>query len=159
MPGYIYFLYRKAQFLDCDTRRLLASALIQCHYEYSCGSWYPSLTMATKAAAKLQVSQNKLIRFTLKLPPRTHLTSTHFNTLGWLPIKYHVEQLKLNQIYRVLDNKAPDYLTRYFIVVPGGTKCTPSWHIWPAFLKNLRSQGMEQGLGAGDIIMSVLGYF
>ena len=106
------FLHRKGKYLDCDTRKLLASALIQCHYDYSCCFWYSSLTTATKS--RLQISQNKLIRFTLNLPPRTHLNSEHFKALGWLPIHRRVDQLKLNHVYRVRDNKAPSYLNDYF---------------------------------------------
>ena len=77
-------LYRKSKFLNQNTKKLLASALVQCHYDYSCSFWYSSLSKQTKS--KLQISQNKLVRFTLNLQPRTHLSSEHFKRLGWLPI-------------------------------------------------------------------------
>jgi len=51
--------------------KLLTSALVQCHLDYACASWYSSLTQKTKG--KLQVCKNKLIRTVLRLPPRTHL--------------------------------------------------------------------------------------
>jgi len=51
---------------------MLALALVQCHFDYACSSWYSSLTKKTQS--KLQVSQNKLIRIILKLPVRTHLS-------------------------------------------------------------------------------------
>ena len=105
----IKFLYRKSQFLDTNTRKLLASALVQCHYDYACSFWYSGLTKRTKS--KLQISQNKLIRFTLNLQPRKHLSLEHFKSLGWLPIEQRVEQLKLNHVYRMLGGTAPTYLT------------------------------------------------
>ena len=105
----IKFLYRKSQFLDTNTRKLLAAALVQCHYDYACSFWYSGLTKRTKS--KLQISQNKLIRFTLNLQPRKHLSSEHFKSLGWLPIEQRVEQLKLNHVYRVLGGTAPSYLS------------------------------------------------
>jgi len=62
------FLTRKSNYLDNKTMKLLASALVQCHLDYACASWYSNLTKKTKD--KLQVCQNKLIRTVLKLPPR-----------------------------------------------------------------------------------------
>ena len=106
------FLYRKSKFLDFNTRKLLASALIQCHYDYACSYWYKSLTRRTKS--KLQISQNTLIRFVLNLHPRTHISYTHFKQLGWLPIEQRVEQLKLNHVYKVLNGNAPSYLSDHF---------------------------------------------
>ena len=106
-------LYRKSKFLNQNTKKLLASALVQCHYDYSCSFWYSSLSKQTKS--KLQISQNKLVRFTLNLQPRTHLSSEHFKRLGWLPIEQRVEQLKLHHVYRVLDGKAPLYLSDHFL--------------------------------------------
>jgi hypothetical protein len=34
------FLYRKGNCLDLYTKKLLVSALIQCHYDYGCSVWY-----------------------------------------------------------------------------------------------------------------------
>ena len=85
----IKFLYRKSK-LDTNTRKLLASALVQRHYDYGCSFWYSGLTKRTKS--KLQISQRILIRFTLNLQPRKHISSEHFKSLGWLPIEQRVEQ-------------------------------------------------------------------
>ena len=37
------FLYRKANYFDFTTRRNLAMALIQCHFDYACSAWYGGL--------------------------------------------------------------------------------------------------------------------
>ena len=106
------FLYRKSNFLNCSTKKLVSSALVQCHYDYACSFWYSSLTKKTKS--KLQVSQNRLIRYVLGLPVRTHLYTEHFKRLGWLPIDLRVDQLKLNIMYRSLNGQSPSYICDKF---------------------------------------------
>ena len=67
----LQFIYRKAQYLNTYCKKLLVSALIQCHLDYSCSSWYSSLTRKTKS--RLQVCQNKMIRCILGLDSRAHI--------------------------------------------------------------------------------------
>ena len=55
------FMYRKANCLSAETRKTLSMALIQCHFDYSCSSWYASVSQSLKN--KLQVAQNKTVRF------------------------------------------------------------------------------------------------
>ena len=64
------FLYRKNQFLDVLLRRLLRNASIQ-------SVWYPNLSK--KLTDKLHVTQNKCIRFCLKLQSREHILNEHFH--------------------------------------------------------------------------------
>ena len=35
------FLYRKQNFLNLHTKKLLVMSLIQCHFDYACSFWYP----------------------------------------------------------------------------------------------------------------------
>ena len=70
------FLYRKRNFLTEQTKRLLAIALIQCHYDYACSFWYNGLSKSIKN--KLQVTLNKLIRFILNLDHRALTGAEHF---------------------------------------------------------------------------------
>lgn len=65
----IKFLVRKAALLDKDRRKMIASSLIQCHFD-ACTSWYSSLPKQWKS--KLQVSQNRLIRVVLILGSQEH---------------------------------------------------------------------------------------
>ena len=67
------FLYRKNWFLDVPLHRLLCNALIQPHFDYACTAWYPNLSKKLKD--KLQVTQNKWIRFCLKLRSREHISN------------------------------------------------------------------------------------
>ena len=59
------FLYRKNRFLSPPLRRLLCNSLIQPHFDYACSAWYPNLNKRLKS--KLQILQNKCIRFCLNL--------------------------------------------------------------------------------------------
>ena len=63
--GRLKFLYRKQKFLTYSLRRLLCNALIQPHYDYAFSAWYPSLNK--RLLKKIQISQNKCIRYCLKL--------------------------------------------------------------------------------------------
>ena len=70
------FLYRKNRFLDVPLRGLLCNALIQPHFDYACTAGYPNLSKELKD--KLQVTQNKCIRFCLKLHSREQISNEHF---------------------------------------------------------------------------------
>ena len=58
------FLYRKNRFLTPELRQLLRNVIIQPHFDYASSAWYPNLTQKLKK--KLQVMQNKCIRFCLQ---------------------------------------------------------------------------------------------
>ncbi len=49
--------------------------------------------MSQKAKTKLQIIQNKMIRFILDLGPRTHITTKHMADLNILKIPRTVTQL------------------------------------------------------------------
>ena len=84
------FLDRKNCFLDVPLRRLLSNALIQPHFYYACTAWYPNLSKKVKH--QLQVSQNKCMRFCLKLQSREHISNEHFHKLKWLPMNQRFQQ-------------------------------------------------------------------
>ena len=102
------FLQRKGRYLNVYTKKLLVSALIQCHYDYACSSWYLGLTKHTKQ--RLQITQNKIIRNVLNLSPRSHIGATEFQEVNWLPINYRVFQIIVNHMFRILNGKSPIYL-------------------------------------------------
>ena len=107
------FLYRQAQFLDQKTRKTLVSALIQCHFDYSCSSWFSGLSK--KLQNKLQVMQNKVVRFVLGLNPRTHVGQVELDRLGYLNVEDRVKQLKLNHVFNIYNETSPGYLSENFI--------------------------------------------
>ena len=83
--------------------------------DYACTSWYSGIPIILKN--KIQTSQNKIVRFIHSLHPRTHLLPIHFNSLGWLKVKKRVSFLKMCIVHRIKTNKAPKYLSKYFLKV------------------------------------------
>ena len=86
------FLYRKNRFLDVPLCRLLPN-------------------LSKKLKDKLQVTQNKCIRFCLKLQSSEHISNEHFHKLNWLPINQRFQQCVTSTIFRFVQNKYPAYMT------------------------------------------------
>ena len=61
--GKLKFLYRKNRYLTKELRRMPCNVLIKPHFDDACPAWYPNLNEKTKK--KIQVTQNKCIRFCL----------------------------------------------------------------------------------------------
>ena len=60
-------LWRRSNYLNYLSRRLLCNAFIQPHFDYGCTPCYLVLSKAFKT--KFQIALNKCIRFCLGLPP------------------------------------------------------------------------------------------
>ena len=72
------FLYRKNRFLSPPLRRLFSNSLIQLHFDYAYSAWYPNLNKRLKP--KLQILQNKCIRFCLNLNNRSYIGQKRIRT-------------------------------------------------------------------------------
>ena len=107
------FLYRQSTSLNSHTRKILCTALIQCHFDYSCSSWFSALSKQYKN--KLQIMQNKIVRFILNLGPRTHIGQSELNKVGFLSVCDRVQQLKLNLVFKIFYDTCPEYLKSNFI--------------------------------------------
>ncbi len=70
--------------------------------------------MPKRAKNKLQIMQNKMIRFMLDLGPRTHITEEHMKELNMLKISNRAKQLRLNTAHKIFYKKAPSYLNTNF---------------------------------------------
>ena len=79
------FLYRKQKFLSLSLRRLLCNALIQPHFDYACIAWYPLLNK--RQSKRIQIAQNKCIRYCLNLDNKAHIGTNEFLKINWLPTK------------------------------------------------------------------------
>lgn len=106
--GKLKFLYRNTKSFNLVTKKLLVSALIQCHFDYASSCWYSGLTKHLKS--KIQISQNKVIRYLLNLTPRTHIGANEFRKVNMIPVEIRVNQLKLNHMFKIINNQAPNYL-------------------------------------------------
>ena len=98
------FLRRQAKCLNLASKKLLSSALIQCHMDYACSSWYHGLQKNLKH--KLQILQNKTIRFVLDLTPRS-IGYSEFNRVNWLPVRFRVQQIVSTNMHRLIQGNAP----------------------------------------------------
>ena len=110
------FLYRKQAFLTPYLRRLLCNALIQPHFDYACVAWYSNL--GKKYTKKLQIMQNKCLRFCLNLGNRHHIGVKEFKKINWLPTRERFQQCVCVSAYRFVNSEAPAYMDSIFKLVP-----------------------------------------
>ena len=101
------FLYRKNRFLSPPLRRLLCNSLIQPHFDYACSAWYPNLNKRLKS--KLQILQNKCIRFCLNLNNRAHIGQKEFEQMSWLPVNDRFKQI-ISMSFKFCNNTSPPCL-------------------------------------------------
>ena len=102
------FLYRKNKFLSLELQRMLCNALIQPHFDYACPAWYPNSTEKTKK--KIQIMQNKCIRFCLRLDKMHHKSDKDFRLINWLPTSKRVDQCINTITFKFVSNTRPYYL-------------------------------------------------
>ena len=110
--GKLKFLYRKQSFLTTSLRRLLRNALIQPHFDFACLAWYPCLNKKFKK--KIQVAQNKCIRYCLNLGNRFHIGTNEFKAINWLPTKERFDQCVCVGIFNFFAGAAPAYISEMY---------------------------------------------
>ena len=106
------FLYRYNDMLNIEMRKTLSTALVQCSFDYSCCSWYPGINETFRK--KLQVLQNKMIRFILKLDNRAHIGNNELIKAGFLNVSDRIKQLNLGHVFKIWNKTCPNYLTENF---------------------------------------------
>ena len=79
---------------------------------FACSAWYPNLTKGLKN--KLQISQNKCIRFCLFLGNREGIRYKHFAKINWLPVADRVYQFIAASVYKFFNKLAPIYMGEVF---------------------------------------------
>jgi len=108
----LMFLYRKNKFLTPQLRRMLCNALIQPHFDYACTAWYANLN--SNLLKKLQIMQNKCIRFCLQLDNRSHIGEAQFKNINWLPVNDRVKQISNVYVFKHFSNMTPYYIGELF---------------------------------------------
>ena len=66
---------------------------------------------------KLQVAQNKVIRFIKQLGPRERITNAILSELNLVNVDTRVKQLKLNHVHKIVNNKCPSYMKDNFVSI------------------------------------------
>lgn len=107
------FLYRNAYCIGTQSRMILCSVLIQCYFDQACFSWYCGINKQLKH--RLQVTQNKIVRFVLNLGPRDSISGSILNFLNMLRVKDGVAQLRLNLVFNIYHGNAPVYLNTFVL--------------------------------------------
>ena len=107
------FLYRYKDILNLEMRKTLCTALVQCSFDYSCCSWYPGLNETFKK--KLQVMQNKMIRFILRLENTSSIRNNELVNAGFFKVSDRVKQLLLGHAFKIRNNMCPNYLTENLV--------------------------------------------
>ena len=102
-------LYRKNKYLIPQLRRMLSNALIQPHFDYACTAWYPSLTIDLKK--RIQVVQNKCIRFCLELENTAHIGYKEFEKINWLNSSDRFLQCLCANVFKYSQEICPEYMS------------------------------------------------
>ena len=106
------FLYRKNRFLPPPLRRLLCNSLIWPHFDYACSAWYPNLNKRLKS--KLQILENKCIRFCLNMNKRAHIGQKEFEQINWLPVNDRSKQIISSMSFKLCNDTSPPYMNDAF---------------------------------------------
>ena len=109
------FLYRFKDMLNEKCRKIMCSALIQCHFDYCCSSWYSNINKGLQN--KLQIMQNKIIRYILNLGNRAHIGVIERERVNMFPVSDRVIQLKLNHMFKVKNGQCPEYMKENFSLI------------------------------------------
>jgi hypothetical protein len=94
------FLCREERFLDQKSKFSLCTALILCHLDYLCSSWYSWLSKAMKS--KEHICQNKGIRFILDLSPMHSIDYSISYSIDMLNVDGRVRQMRLNHVFNIV---------------------------------------------------------
>ncbi|CAM1302576.1 Uncharacterised protein r2_g1254 [Pycnogonum litorale] len=134
------FLYRKSPFLPgINVRKKLCSAIISSHFQYAASAWYPGLSVNLKK--KLQIAQNKTVRFILHYSPRDHIGLSEFQNTNWLNIEQRANFFILVMVFKIRNGLAPDYLSKNFKLVAESHNHATRQHSFdfelPRFLKSV----------------------
>jgi len=86
--------------------------LFLCHFDYASHVWFYGITQQFKN--KLQVTQNKLVRFILNLDPRSHVRHDILYDLNCLPVASRVDFKTLGHVFKIHSKDAPTYRMENF---------------------------------------------
>ena len=90
------------------TFRIYILLYIQPHFDYACSAWYTNLTQKLKK--KLQVMENKCIRFCLQLGKMSTISHKEFKDLNPLPVINRFEQFFISIVFKFINGSCPYYL-------------------------------------------------
>ena len=79
-------------------------------FDYACPAWYPKLTEKTKK--KIQIMENKCIRFCLRLDKMYHTSKEESISTNWLPTSKGGNQCINTITLKFVNKTCPYYLEK-----------------------------------------------
>ena len=76
-------------------------------FDYACAAWYPLLNK--RQSKRIQIAQNKCIRYCLNLDNKAHIGTNEFLKINWLPTKKRVEQCICVNVFKFFNQMSPQY--------------------------------------------------
>ena len=107
VKGKLKFLFRKNRFLRPENRGMICNAPIKPHFDYACPTWYANYT--EKRKKKIQIVQNKCIRFRLRRDKMHHISEEDFRSINWLPTSNGVNQCINTIAFKFFNKSCPFY--------------------------------------------------
>ena len=89
----------------CNT---LCNALIHQNFDNGFSSWF--LLLKENLKLKIQKAQNKCIRFSLNLTPRSHIYLSHLKKINWLPVGHRIEYCIASTVFKYSNGVVPEYI-------------------------------------------------
>ena len=83
----------------------MCNALIQPHFDYVCSAWH--LNLNKKFKSKLQIVQNRCIRYCLQLDNRCHIVTKDFEKINWLPVSERFNQYLCSNAFKFCRETSP----------------------------------------------------
>ena len=102
--------------INSRLRLLLCNVIIQPHFDYACSAWYPNLNK--KLNSKLQIIQNKCIRFCLQQGSRSHTVIKEFEQINQHPVSKSFNECICSNAFKFFNENFPLYL--YDLYKPSG---------------------------------------
>ena len=92
---------------------------------------------------KLQIVQNKLIRFILALPARAHVGYEEFSKARMFPVHKRVDQLKMNHMFNIFQGISPAYLREDILLSDNSNHQTRSVTSLSCQIPRVNSSGLK----------------
>ena len=106
------FLYRYKNVLKFKTKKLLVSALIQSHFDYTSTAWYLSLNKNLKKPTPNRTKWSAISWTQITI----HIGQSELDQVNYLSVILtdRARQLMLNHMFNINNGRAPSYLINQF---------------------------------------------
>ena len=152
----IKFLYRNARSFDPQTKGMLASALVQCHFDYACSMGLVVFHLLLEKDCRLfKTSLSDL--FWAFQPVVILATGSLVLATCTLPVEYRVTQLMLNHMFNIVHGSASEYLKNNINITIEPALNTRSGR-FACYIPNVKSFGIKSFFFTGSKLWNSLSH-